>query len=45
MPEIFAGLFGFLFFVIWIGLIVFMITLAIRLVKAVEKIADILGQK
>jgi len=45
MPEIFAGLFGFLFFIIWIGIIVFFIILALRLVNAVEKIASLLEQK
>jgi len=33
---------GILGFIIWLGVIVYIITLAIRLVKGVERIADIL---
>jgi hypothetical protein len=37
--EIFAFILPF----IWLGILIFLITLAVRLVKAVERIADILG--
>ena len=40
MPEFIGGLFAFVFFVVWIGVVIFFIRLALRLVKAVEKIAD-----
>jgi hypothetical protein len=45
MPEFIGGLFAFVFFVVWIGVVIFIITLALRLVKAVEKIADNLEKK
>ena len=40
-----AGPFGFVFGLIWIAVVVIIITLALRLVKAVEKIADLLEKK
>ena len=35
-----GGVFSALFGIVWLGVVVYMISLAIRFVKAVEKIAD-----
>jgi len=45
MPEFIGGLFAFVIFVVWIGVVIFFISLALRLVKAVEKIADNMDKK
>ena len=35
-----GGVFSALFMIVWLGVVVYMISLAIRFVRAVEKIAD-----
>ncbi len=40
IAGLFASVFGAVLIAAWLGLIIFLISLAIRLVKAVEKIAD-----
>jgi len=38
--NIFPGIFGMLIIIVYVGVIIFMISLAVRLVRAVERIAD-----
>ncbi len=43
--EFLGSFFSFGVFVIWLAVVVFVLSLAFRLVKAVERIADILERK
>ena len=44
MAEAFGGLFASVFFIIWLGLIIFLISLAIRFVRSIEEIASRSGE-
>jgi len=41
----FMSYFGFVIFFIWLGVVIFVLTLAFRLVRAVERIADKIERK
>ena len=43
--EFFGAFFGFGIFVVWLAVIIFVLSLAIRFVRAVERIADSLERK
>ena len=42
MQEFFVGSIGLVFGLVWLTVVIFLISLAIRIVKAVEKIAEVL---
>jgi len=45
MFNLMSAVMGIIVPIIWLGVVIYIITLAIRLVKGVERIADILERK